>query len=387
MRTLRCKTALAPTPMATFIATVVATVTATFIGAVSASGARAEWSNAQSMYTEDGVEIGTDARVFALFAMLNGLGYDDDTERGPAPLHRPLHTNARTKARANLGRQGPGMKALELVIGKNPVERDAYVAAVLELGPAPNFDDKAATSPLAKAIAAPMRDWYNEEGGAGILRLVADEAKPTQKRLLPLLDKAVKATTALVRLGDKQDQLLDDSGAVGRVVVIINELDAHSTVQREQKGDVTYVVVGPVAGDADDARIQNAAVTAYARTLVAREAPKGAKPGSLADASKLTARAGGAKLDDKAYATELLACAFARQVRGKDASCVGSPVERDAAFTDALTVLAPRVDAFAKDTAVLSASVETLLAPPPPAPAPETAPPPAPEPPKKKGKK
>jgi hypothetical protein len=328
--------------------------------------ANAAWTNAQSMYTEDGVEIGTDSRVFALFAMLNGLGFDDDTERGPAPLHKPLHASARDKARGNLGRGGGAMQALEAVIQKNPVERDRYTAAVLELGPAPNFDDAKATSPLAKAIAGPLRDWYNEEGGAGIQRLITDDAKPTQKKLLPMLDKAVKATTALVRLGDKQDQLLDDSGAQGRVVVVINDLDAHSTIQRETKGDVTYIVVGPSAGDNDDQALATAVVAAYARTLVAREAPKGAKPGSLADSTKLTK----AKLDDKTYATELLACAFARQVRGNQ-QCVASPIASEPVAVDALNVLAPRVDAFSKDTSVLSASVEKLLEAPPPAPPPD----------------
>src|SRR3954469_21109179 len=124
-----------------------------FAAVLSVAGtAHADWSNAQSLYTEDGVEIGVDGRVFAVFAMLNGLGFDDDTQRGPAPLHRPLHASARTKARQNLGRPGPGMKALEAVLDKNPLDASAYAAAALELGPAPNFDEKGATSSLAKAI-------------------------------------------------------------------------------------------------------------------------------------------------------------------------------------------------------------------------------------------
>ncbi len=329
--------------------------------ALTASGAaHAAWSNAQSMVTEDGVEIAVDGRVFTIFSMLNALGFDDDTVRGPAPIHKPIFAAARVKVRDNLGRPGPSLAALQKVFDKHPLERDAFVAAALELGPAPNFEDKGA-SPLAKAIAGPMRDWYNEEGGVGIHRLVGDEARAYQKKLLPVLDKAVKATTALVRLGDKQDQLLDDSGAVGRVVVVVNDLDAHGTVQRVQHGDVTYVVAGPSRGDADDQALVTASVVAYARTLVAREAQKAAKAGTLADASKLS----GKKLDDTGYATELLACAFARKVRG-DVPCVGSPVAGDGAATAALKVLSPRVDAFAKDTAVLSASVEQLLAPAPP---------------------
>jgi hypothetical protein len=313
-----------------------------------ATPAMAQWQP-QSLYTEDGVEVGVDGRVFTLFAMLNALGFDDDSARGPAPVRKPLHAAARTKARQNLGRPGPSLKALDGVLAKNPLERSAYVAAVLELGPAPNFDDKGASA-LGKAIAGPMRDWFNEEGGAGILKIVAEEAKPQQKKLLPLLDKAVKQTHALVRLGDKQDQLLDDSGAQGRVSVVLNDLDAHSTLQRVQRGDVTYLVVGPSAGEPDEKGLVTGVVAAVARTLVSREAPKGAKAGGLAG-------------EDKNKATELLACGFMQKVRGRDAACVGSPLESDTASAEALKVLAPRIDAFASDSAVLSASVEKLLEP------------------------
>src|SRR5689334_864675 len=100
--------------------------------ALSAPAANAQWS-AQNLYTEDGVEIGVDSRIFTLFAMLNGLGFDEDTLRGPAPLHRPQYASGRVKARQNLGRPGPSLKALDAVLAKNPVEKPALIAAVLEL--------------------------------------------------------------------------------------------------------------------------------------------------------------------------------------------------------------------------------------------------------------
>jgi hypothetical protein len=352
---------------------VVALAAALLLPSLAAGGARAQRSNALSLYTEDGVEIGVDARVFALFAMLNALGYDEDSLRGAAPVRKPLHTSARQKARQSLGRPGPALRALEALMAKNPAETSVYVAAVLELGPAPNFEDKGA-SPLAKAIAQPLRDWFNAEGGAQVLRVVGEEQKPTQKKLLPLLDKAVKATTALVRLGDAQDQLLDDTGAQGRVVLVLNELDSHGTLQRVQRGDVTYVVVGPPAAESDEAQIVDAVVAAYARTLVVREADKAARPGSLVDTSALSPAVRSAIKDEKGYASELLACAFLRQVRGQSAGCAGSPLEREPGAATALDVLAPRIDAFARDSAVLGASMEKLLEPAPAAPAPAPAP-------------
>lgn len=341
-------------------------VVALALSSSASSSAQAQWS--QSLYTEDGVEIGVDGRVFALFAMLNGLGFDDDTVRGPAPVHKPLYAAARAKARQNLGRPGPSFKALDAVLAKNPLDKSAYLAAVLELGPAPNFEDKGASA-LAKAIAGPLREWFNEEGGAGVLKVVGEEAKATQKKLLPILDKATKQTVALVRLGDAQEQLLDDTGAQGRVAVVLNDLDVHGGIQRVQRGDVSYIVAGPSAGDGDDRALQNAVVAAVARTLVVREAAKGAVAGGLAG-------------EDKAKAAELLACAFMQKVRGRDALCVGSPIDGDAGTVAALQVLAPRIDAFAGDTAVLAASVVKLLEAAPPAAA-DAAPAPVVEDPKK----
>lgn len=341
---------------------------------LAAAPAAAQWSNVQSLYTEDGVELGVDSRVATLFVMLNALGFDQDTLVGPVPLERPQHTKARERARASLGRPGAALKALGAVIDKNPKPRAEYLAAALELGPAPNFELKGGSA-LAKAIAEPMRDWLNEEGGAQMLKLVGEEAKPSQKKLLPALDKAVKATTALIRLGDAQDQLLDDTGAQGRVSVILNELDAHGTLQRVARGEHSFVVAGPARGAEDEELMVNAAVSSYARTLVGRDAAKAAKAGSLADLrAKLSDKAKAALADDKAFVTELLSCAFMRQVRGAAAACAGSPLQGEAAADEGLAALAPRIDAFAKDTAALSAAIDKLLEP-----APAAAPPPAPE--------
>ena len=339
---------------------------------------------AQSLFTEDGVELGADARLFTLFSMLNGAGYDADDRVGPAPLFRPQYSAARAKIRQNLGRRGSSVKALEDVIAKNAVPMSAYVSAALELGPPPSFDAPKGASALAKAIAAPMAEWYSDEGGAQLLRIVAEEVKPTQKRVLPALDKAIKGATKLIRLGDTQEQLLDDSGPQGKVVVVLNELDRHGTLQIVTHGDTTWVVSGSLEA-AGDGAVVRAATLAYARTLVLREAQKIAA-GTLADGlrNKLDERGKAAFADDKAAAAELLACAFTRKVLERpEGACAISPLagQRDLGF--GLDVLDARVDAFAPTSAALGVALGELLAPLPPPPAAE--PPPAD--PKAKGKK
>src|SRR4051812_19882735 len=86
--------------------------------------ARAQWTTGQSVFTTDGVEVGVDARVFSLFALLNSLGYDVDEARGPAPLFRPQFSDARKKVRAALSRPGAAAKQLTAVLDKNPVPVD-----------------------------------------------------------------------------------------------------------------------------------------------------------------------------------------------------------------------------------------------------------------------
>lgn len=349
-----------------------------------ASPASAQWSSA-SVFTEDGVELGVEPRIFSLYAVLNGAGYDKESQHGPAPLEKPLYSKTREKVRQNLGRSAS--KELVAIFEKNPAPIEAYVAAILELGPAPRFDDKAATSPLAKALAAPLREWFNEEGGSALLRGANEDARPTQKRLLPELDKAIKATTALVRLGDASDQLLDDNGAsAGRVAIALNDLDAAGTLFVIQAKDTTGIITGPSRGESDDAAVLDTAVFAYAHTVVAGEAAKVTAAGTLVEGyAKLGDATKKAIATDKQYAVELLACAVSREVRKHALSC--GALDKDPEADAALALIAPRMAAFAPTTALISAAMGELLAPaPPPPPPPEPTPPPKEEP-KKKGKK
>ncbi|MBM4279755.1 MAG: hypothetical protein FJ137_03070 [Deltaproteobacteria bacterium] len=353
------------------------------IVAAASTGARAQWSSA-SVFTEDGVELGVEPRIFALFALMNSVGYDKETVFGPGPLERPQYAAARDKLRQNLGRSSS--KELAELFEKNPGSVQDYVDAVLQLGPAPRCDDKAATSPLAKALAGPLREWFNEEGGSALLRNAYEDARATQKRLLPPLAKAIGDVTKAVRLGDASDQLLDDGGAQGRVAVVLNDLDAHGAFFVVTADETTGIITGPSRGDADDARLLDAATFAFARTVVAAEADKLTAAGSLLEGHPRLAEATKTALPtDKLYARELLACAVAREVRATPVAC--GALEGDAEAKAALELMAPRLAAYAKTTALLSAAMSELLAPPPPPPPPPAEEPPADNPEKKKKKK
>ena len=345
-----------------------------------APGANAQWSSA-SVFTDDGVEIGVEPRVFAVFALLNGAGYDKETVFGPAPLERPGYSQTREKLRANVGRSSN--KPIFDLIAANPGTVEQYIEAALQLGPAPRFDATAATSPLAKALAPALREWFNEEGGSSLVRNANEEVKGIQKHLLPIIDKAVKGVGRMVRLGDVSEQLLDDAGAQGRVALMLNELDAHGARTIHIVGDTTGVFVGPFRGTDDETAAVDAVIFAFTNTMIVGEVNKLETKGTLADGYDTV-------LDvvkktwttPKDWSRALLACAVSREVLARAAACPG--LVGDARSDVAMALIAPRLKEFAPTTTLFSAALPDLLAAPPPPPPPEAAP--APEEPKGKGK-
>lgn len=348
--------------------------------ATFAAPAAAQWSSA-SVFTDDGVELGIEPRVFAVFALLNEAGYDKETVFGPAPLERPLYTPIREKLRANLSRNSN--KAVADLVAKYPGSVGSYIDAVLELGPAPRFDDKTARSPLAKALAPVLREWFNEEGGGALLRNANAELMEKQKKLLPTVNKAIKAANGIVRLGDASDQLLDDAGAQGRVALAMNELDAHGVLSVHVAGDTTGIFVGPFAGESDEKAAVDAVVFHFAQTLVVGEVARVDAAGTLlAGHERVSPATKKAFASPKDWGRGLLGCAVAREVLARAATCHG--LTGDAESDAALALLAPRLKEFAPTTALFSAALPDLLSAPPPPPPVEPTPPP--EEPRKGGK-
>jgi hypothetical protein len=342
--------------------------------------AAAQWSSA-SVFTDDGIEIGVEPRVFALFALLNEAGYDKESLFGPPPLERPRFSPTREKLRANMSRNANA--AVAELIAKHPGSVATYVDAVLELGPAPRFDAASAKSTLAKDLAKVMREWFNEEGGGALLRNANEEAREKQKRLLPILNAAAKRASAIVRLGEASDQLLDDAGAQGRVALGINELEAHGVFAVHVAGDTTGVFVGPFRQEADEAAAVDTVVFAFAQTLTARELAKADPAGTLLVAhERLPETMKKAWPTAKDWGRGLLSCAVTREVLQRVSIC--RDLTGDAESDAALALIAPRMKDFAPTTALFSAALPELLAAPPPPPPPEPTPPP--EEPRKGGK-
>lgn len=325
------------------------------------SAAFAQWGKASSLFSTDGVEVSLDVRVFGVYALLNAVGYDTEMERGEPPLFQPQFSAVRQEIRNRMGRPGPASQMMKKIVKDFPLPASAYTAAAIELGGAPKFLAPPDASPLAKALVTPLQSWHNEEGGASNFRTVSPMSSTAQKKILSQVDALCSTMAQNVNLGTEEEQLLDDTGTEGRVVVILNDLDAHDTLFRTQKADTTYLVSGPAKGESGSAALTHATALAFARTLYAGEVKKhAAKAGLAARRNSLSPSAQTALPDAETFLTELMACGLLRKVL-PEARCEGSVLADDAGATETVDVIVKRLQAAGPD-ARLSEEMPMLVA-------------------------
>lgn len=329
--------------------------------------ASAQWGKSASLFSEDGVEVSLDVRVFGVFALLNAIGYDAEQELGPPPLRRPQFSAVRDEMRSRMGRPGPATQMMKQVVKDFAVSASSYTEAALELGAAPKFEAPADASALAKALVEPLRNWHNEEGGAANFGAVAPMSGAAQKGILTQVDTMCSTLAQNVNLGSDEEQLLDDTGTEGRVVVILNELDAHQTLLRTQREDATYLVTGPLRDDADTRVVAHAAALSFARTLFAGEAKSHAAKAGLWTSRALLQKASQDVLSSpESFVTEVLACSLLRKVFA-DARCEGSVLATDPGAAEVVEAVVKRLQTGGSDARLadlMPALVTEISAPP-----------------------
>ena len=274
----------------------------------------AQWGSGSAVYTKQGIEVSADSRVTALFAMLNGQGYDVEEVKGPPPLQLPQYSKARVNARSALGRPGTGMRKFGKFVSSKPGSVRKYMKATLQLGPSPTFEPQGKISKIGRGIYGPMRTWFNEEGGIRIQQLVTESVKSDQRQLKALLEKTCQPLVESIRLGDEEEQLLDDTGPSGRVIVSLNPLDSHNALYRIQSGEVTYLIAG-ISTDKNWSSVVDAATFAFARTLVSQEVEKNVGKGTLGDGfADLPKKIQKRVKTKEGYVTDLVACALVKHI-------------------------------------------------------------------------
>ncbi|WP_373049102.1 hypothetical protein [Vulgatibacter sp.] len=237
--------------------------------------ARAEdWAN--SLYTEGGIELRADERVFTLFAALNEMGLDDAPISRKDPIPKREYDPVRQQVRDAVTLDPALRGKFEAFFDKNPAPLRTYTAYALAVGPAPTF---AAPEKLPKELAALkgfealLAEFYGKASIQKIFDAVQPAHREALKRYTAVVDKPIASARDILKAPETDDS--------PRVVLVLNLLDGRGSSYGVGTADETWLVVGP-AGSTPDAQ---AIVKAFARVEIQGAAEAGDK--SLKGGSQL----------------------------------------------------------------------------------------------------
>ncbi len=102
--------------------------------ALAVNEVHAQWGSRAGMYSEDGVQVGVDQRVFSVLTMLNQHGFNEEPYLGPAPIKSPQFSETRTRVRGLMRRKGQVQKKFGKYIAANPNSYQWYMEQSLHVG-------------------------------------------------------------------------------------------------------------------------------------------------------------------------------------------------------------------------------------------------------------
>ena len=245
-----------------------------------------------SVYTNGGIELRADDRVFARFSVFNAVGLDGGTLSRTTPVPKVTYPKVRAMVRARvLGAQPEVREAAEAFLDAHPVALEKYLAAALSAEPPP-FDQPQAgeLKGLELVLRQAWTGWRLEE--------LVREAQSAQRQALrawqPVLDGPLGRAKEALQSPDAE------------VVLIANLLDAPDTARAVRGGPGrVYVVVGPT-DHPDVERVVRALARLFLEPVVARQAGRWVSgPAALREAQQ----AGAPERTVQDLATEALSLA------------------------------------------------------------------------------
>lgn len=270
------------------------------------------------LYTESGVELRMDERVYTLFAALNAAGFSEESKRRGPPLNAPLYHPVRVELRDALReiRDEPLGAELRTLFRDNPYPIRDYLEAVL----AP---DGTKLSSNAQKLRGKMEvlDRFAQEVE---LQKVFDALAEKQREQAKAVKQAVEAD-----LQKAAAEIEDPSFRAPRTLVVVpNPLDSHDAVRTVDIGDTRYVVVGP---DVEQSRRQivEAAIRPYVKSAVDGAWGAASKYRSHWDGVSLSKRIVAEYQNGKNYLVEALTRALTHRAQA------GSSTSADEEFVDA----------------------------------------------------
>lgn len=270
------------------------------------AAAQGDWF--ASLYTGEGIELRADERVFALFSVLNAVGYDAGpvTRKEPVPkvLYHPVRQQVRSRV---IGGDAAPRQAADTFLDAHPVALRRYLQYAVSAAPPPFAsgakakdlqDLKGLEGVLQKAWAG----WKLDE----LMGTVQGEYRKVLKSYLSAIDGPMLKARDILKVPEGGPES----------VLVVNLLDAQNEVRGVQTDAEVVLVVGP----ADRPNVEGL-LKEYARVMVDPVVSKKAAAWKEGPAVLREAQLAGAPEQNVSdYASALVATAVA--LRANDASDV-----------------------------------------------------------------
>ena len=236
--------------------------------AVATTAMSAAAAPVDSLFSEESVEVRADQRLFTLFLVMNGLGWSEAAEYGPAPLKEPRYEGIRQDLLAKLAtyreRYLPSatLKRARRFVEANPAALRDYVEAALHISSPPEMK-MAKTLPKRltklRGLADLLRSTWKEARVAVLMGRYSERLSGAQRSLLDKIDQRSRPLMAMLKAkaatakkkasdGDEGDDLFgsddDESSASADDATGQFESVAASVVPLWRRGEMLAVQVG-----------------------------------------------------------------------------------------------------------------------------------------------
>lgn len=197
--------------------------------------ARAEDDLLATIYTDGGLEIRRDDRVFVLYAALNSVGYDPGLVTRAEPFPRRVYHPIRTRLMEALAPfEAKLAPAVEAYVDAHPDPLELYVQTTLQMSDAPALALPNAAKMKLGGLAKVLADYAKAANAEQLVKGLSTSYRPELKRVADVADKPFTTLREAFRLDEELAPLL---------VLVPNPLGAPDQAFVARSADDTHVVV------------------------------------------------------------------------------------------------------------------------------------------------
>lgn len=232
--------------MSRLISSICAACAAIAIAGPAAAQAE-DWAN--SLYTEEGIELRADERVFTLFAALNEMGLDEAPVARTQPVPKRQYDPVRQLVRDSVNIDPALRSRIDAFFDKHPLPLATYTAYVLTLGSAPGFAAPEKPAPQFAQLAGfeqLLAEFHKSAKIGSLFDKVQPQHREALKRWQAVVDAPIERARGILKAPETDDS--------PRLIVVLNLLDGRGAGYGFTHGDETLLVVGPDDTEAPDAR-------------------------------------------------------------------------------------------------------------------------------------